>query len=222
MIIAVFVASASTLSPPQALAADALTTDADFCNRIQQLVVGTKLASRNVVHATYDAFKASKTSATPYSSHQYVMFEEGSSTRPMRVSCKFKTGDHLNAVYGAGSAAAKPKSCRDANRDTIMRVYRSFTPQQRAALPLPPTRILLDADELAYMGSKFIAPYQFAYRAGDGSVHVLARGLFVEWTDWRWKLAPDRFRGAHYCHLLAPEFAARLMRGEVTAPPQTP
>jgi len=198
-----------------------IRTDDQFCNRVQQLILGTQLLARNQLHADYEAFKESKSTLDPYTTQQFVLHEDESGQRPMRISCKFKSADHLNAVYGAGTASTTPRACRDANRDTIQRVYRAIPAAERAALPLPPARILLDGDDIQIMGSRYVAPYQFVYLAPDGTLHIAAKALLVNWDDWRWKLAPDKFRGAHYCHLIAPEYAARLMRGEVSAQPRS-
>ena len=40
-----------------------------------------------------------------------------------------------------------------------------------------------------------------------------AKGFQVDFTDPRFARAPERFRGVHYCHFIAPEFFARLLAG---------
>jgi hypothetical protein len=49
--------------------------------------------------------------------------------------------------------------------------------------------------------------------------HLQARAQYAGWTDWRWKWMLDRFGGTHYCRLIAPEYARRLIRGDAALPP---
>jgi hypothetical protein len=80
---------------------------------------------------------------------------------------------------------------------------------------------MLHEDENRVTGSSWTAPYQHVWGEGD-RVHVRAKALLVLWDDWRWKLAPDRFRGMHYCHLITSEYARALMLGQLRAPPLSP
>ncbi|MCS6947512.1 MAG: hypothetical protein NZM12_07850, partial [Steroidobacteraceae bacterium] len=81
-----------------------------------------------------------------------------------------------------------------------------------------PDTVMLDGDDVRVIGSGWIEPYEFAYIGNGGHLHLFAKALHVDWTDWRWRLAPERFRGALYCHLAAPEYIRALMLGEMTAP----
>ncbi len=207
-------ASAQTSTPPATPRSPVVTSD-QFCVAVQQRMAGTTRPVRNVVHTDYAAFKKSKPQVNPLETEQFAQYEDETRTRPMRISCKTKTADHINAVYGPGSAAGDLVSCKEINRSTIMGQWTRMALGERQRAKWPPWRVMLDGDDIQVMGSGYLKPYRFVYLGDDGLPHVLAKGLLAEWDDWRWKLAPERFRGTHYCHLLAPEFARRLMLGEI-------
>jgi hypothetical protein len=213
---------AGTAGAQPSLASDAVftATTPQFCAEVQRRVAGTQQPLRNVMHDEFQSFVKSKPSVKPLEPQQYVEYADASRTQPQRISCKLKTADHINAVYGNGAAATQENdnACREINRTTILAVFRALDPGTRGRLAVPPHRFMLDGDENRIMGSGWIEPYPFVYAGMDGAVHVHAKALFVLWDDWRWQLAPDKFRGTHYCHLIAPEYARALMTGEVSAP----
>ena len=198
----------------------AVTTD-DFCVRVQQLLAGTRmLPDSNTVYTDYQAFRASKTGVRPLTNHQYVLPEPGTPDSPMRVSCKIKTPDHLNAEYGPGTATDKGLSCIDINRDTARRVYAGLDPDEKARVLIPSTSLVFEPDESTFMGSSWVGEFPFAWTGPDGRLHLQAKVLRVDWDNVWLSWAPDRLRGALYCHLVAPEYLRRLVLGAATAPPQ--
>jgi hypothetical protein len=219
MVLAVAVASAQQASPPAPTSAVLGQTRADFCSEVQRSLTGTALPMSTRLHTDYDAFVQSKPQIQPLQAQQYVQYEDSAGAQPMRISCKTKTADHINVVYGAGSAPGGDVSCRDVNRSIINAAWSAMSAPEREHAAFAPWRIMLDGDDVGFMGNRFIAPYEFAYLGTDGLPHVLAKALRVDWENWLWKIAPDRVRGTHYCHLIAPEFARRVMRGEVRLRP---
>ncbi len=213
-------AGSTGAQPAKAGDAAFTATSAQFCAEVQRRIAGTQQPLNNVVHDEFQSFVKSKPSVKPLETQQYVEYADASRTQPRRISCKLKTADHINAVYGNGAAATQENdnACREMNRTTILAVFRSLDPGTRSRLAVPPHRFMLDGDENRIMGSGWIEPYAFAYAGADGTVHLHAKALLVKWDDWRWQLAPDKFRGTHYCHLIAPEYARALMTGEVSAP----
>jgi hypothetical protein len=195
-----------------------VTTD-DFCSRVQQILAGTPmLPDSNTVYTDYPAFRASKTSVRPLTNHQYVMPEPGTANSPMRVSCKVKTPDHLNAAYGPGTATDQGLGCLDINRDTARRVYAGLSAAEKLRIRIPEALLIFDPDESTFMGSSWVGEYPFAWTGTDGRLHLQAKLLRVDWDNVWLSWAPDRLRGAIYCHLVAPEYLHRLVLGEVMAP----
>lgn len=194
------------------------TSGASFCSSVQQILAGTALVARNTVHGSFDAFVRSKPQLHPLETQQFVEYADAAHTKPMLIWCKTKSADQLNEVYGAGTALDDPYSCRWINRRIIVDAWNDLSSAERAAAKWPPNRIMLDDDQLGFMGSQFIKPYTFLYLGADGLPHVLAKAQYAGWTDWRFKFMPERFRGTHYCRLMAPEYARRLIRGEAAMP----
>lgn len=182
-----------------------------FCAEAQRRLTGTTLPVTNMVETAFEPFKKSKPAVQPVRTHQFL--EADAAGRPLQLSCKTKSADHLRSVHGA-AAAAGDRSCRELHRDMVNEVWRALTPAERARAPHPPWRVMLDADTESYMGSSWLKSRAEATRGADGRLHLRSGGLFAEWEDWRWKFMPESFRGNHYCHLVAPERIRRLMLGE--------
>lgn len=191
------------------------TSDDAFCTRVQELIAGTTVPSHNNLYDDYPAFRKSKTAVSPLETHQHVLRKDG---KPLRVSCKIKTPDHLLVEYGPLAAKDRGLTCRDVNRDTTKRVYASLSPAERASATYPPARILLDADDTKYMGSSWVGDYELAYLDTNDKLHLKSKALRVDWDNVWLSWAPDRLRGAYYCHLIAPEYLRDLMLGAPLVP----
>lgn len=194
----------------------ALTSShADFCINVERRLVDTALPITNRIHTSKDAFTASKASVDPPTTEQFL--ERDAKGRPLEISCKTKSADHLRAVHGAQAArdpALPPRSCVDIHRVMVNEIWSTLDERQRAAAVFPPTRIMLVADVMRYTGSGWIGSPAETYVAADGRLRLRAAALYAEWEDWRWKIMPKSFRGNHYCHLVAPERIRALMLGE--------
>ena len=129
----------------------------------------------NTVYTDYQAFRESKTGVRPLTNHQYVMPEPGTHSSPMRVSCKVKTPDHLNAEYGPGTATEQDLGCIDINRDTARRVYAGLATEMSARVHIPETRLVFEPDDSTFMGSSWVGEYPFAWMGPDGRLHLQAR-----------------------------------------------
>jgi hypothetical protein len=211
------ITAAALLAPVAHAATDAdfARTTPRFCAHVQQRLEGTTRIAENVDHPDYEAFKESKASVDPLRTEQFVDYEDpAAKANPRRISCKVKTADHLNDVYGDGTAKAGG-TCQDIHRTMASVVAAGLT---AAEIQIPRERIVFEPDDVKVMGSQWVTPFQQVHRAEDGRLHLISKALLVTWTDLRFKLAPDRFRGAHYCHLIAPEYLARLMTGAAVAP----
>jgi hypothetical protein len=189
-------------------------TDKDFCERVQRDLTGTTLKLNNIVYPDYDGFKESKTKIDPLEIGQFVLSDGVS---PTRVSCKTKTTDHLIDRHGA-DAAKGDKTCADINRMTIDAVYTALTDDEKAKLKIAKDDVVIEPDETVYMGSQWVTDYDFAYRGPEAKMHLMGKSLYVTWTNVAFKWAPERFRGVRYCHLIAPEYAKRLVLGEAELP----
>jgi hypothetical protein len=187
-------------------------SDAGFCARAQQLLAGTPMVATNLVFETAADFSKSKPRIRPLETDQFVTRAEDG--EPLRVSCKMKSADHIRAEYGAAAAGAE-RQCREVNRDTAARVYGALSDAERARLVVPPGRLLLSEDEEALTGSGFTFGADTVRFSPDGRLVVRALSIRVDWEAWWWAWMPERFRGQHSCHFIAPEYLRRLVLGEV-------
>ena len=209
--------AAAAANPPSRDPARPAALDdlARFCIDAQQIIAGTQLAVESVLHSDYDAFVLSKPEAQPLRTEQYVWFEDAARTQPRMISCKMKTSDHIATVYGADQTRGEGM-CADINRATLQRVLASVPASERRRLAFDGgTRVVFDIEEVTTNGPEWLAPYAFAYRGGDGALHLRAKAMRNDWLDPRLAQSPARFKGTRYCHLIAPPYLARILRGEV-------
>lgn len=222
-VLAASIASATVVAAPPAAAppsAAIVHTGPAFCGEVLRLLTGTRLPLRNTVQAALAEFVAAKPSVAPLETRQWVEYEDAARTRPMLVACKTKSSDHLRAVHGTAAAPRTGSSCRDVQRAVVAATWAALPARERRTARWPPAQLMLDPDDLGVLGSEFVKPYEFLYPGADGRPHLRAKAQFTAWGDWRWKFMPARFRGTHYCRVVAPEHVARLIRGElVLAPP---
>jgi hypothetical protein len=193
-------------------------TDKDYCERVQRDLTGTNVKVNNINYDTYEGFKESKLKVDPVELAQFVLKDEQG--RPLRISCKTKTTDHLVERWGK-DAATGDKTCQDIHRKQTDAVYAALTDEEKAKLKIPRDMVVLEEDETVYMGVNFVSDYDYVWRGPDAKMHLKSKSLYVTWTDIRFKLAPEKFRGVRYCHLIAPEYTKRLILGEAQVPMPT-
>jgi hypothetical protein len=221
-LIACAVVGAGSVASASAREAPLTRTHDAFCEVAQYYISNTAQRPRNVVHADYESFKKSKTSVAPLETHQFVSYADDARTQPVRISCKLKTVDHLVAQFGAAAAGPAQNTCRDLNHRIAQNVFASLTDAERASARYPLGKIVLEPDRNHLTGSKWVSDYQNLWAEPDGTLHLLAKTLYVEYTDWVWRWAPEKFRGVYYCHLPAPEYLRSLIVGTAKAPARNP
>jgi hypothetical protein len=121
------------------------------------------------------------------------------------VSCKVKTVDHLQAVYGS-DAARNQGSCEQVTRSMV---------EQAAPLIGPRSpKIVIEPEERVWTGSQYLAPFELLARDDAGAIHLHTRYMRIDWEDWRWWVMPDRLRGHLYCSVITPDYLARILAGD--------
>ena len=190
-----------------------------FCAQIQQVLAGTPLIAQNSVQATFEAFVKSKPQIKPLQTQQYVEYADPARTRPMLIACKTKSADHIKAIHGSDQALDDRYDCRSINSRLLSDAWAALSASEQSAARWPLARIVLDDDDVGFMGASFVKPYTFLYLGADGLPHLKAKAQYASWEDWRFKWMPERFRGTHYCRLIAPEYAKQLLLGTATLAP---
>jgi hypothetical protein len=188
----------------------------EFCLEAQRVIVRTDVRPTLVVHADFDEFVKSKASIEPLTIHQYVWYEDDDPARPVMVSCKLKSSDHLNEAFGPGTSAGNGL-CQDMNRLTYNRVRAALGAANVEALVFDPDEEVRNTENPGMTGPDWLKPYEMTWRDASGLLHLRSKGFRVDWTDPQFAAMPARFRGVQYCHLVAPEYLARLVTGKVPA-----
>jgi hypothetical protein len=216
---ALFLGLATVVLASQANAGLPLTrTNDSFCEIAQYYIADTAKKPNTVVHADFDSFKKSKTKIDPLEIHQFVLYADDARLQPRRISCKFKSVDHLVTYYGAAAAGTRQHSCRDLHHRMTRNVFGSLSADERTRVRFPLERIRLEADVTTLLGSKWVADFSYVWETADGELHLASKALPVDYTDWLWRLAPEKFRGVYYCHLIAPEYLRAIMLGAESPP----
>ena len=197
-------------APASTIASVALEQE---CAEAQRLIAGTQRPVVNLSYVDFDEFVLSKAQIEPLTSQQFVWYADAERRHPKRISCKLKTADHILAHYGPGAAGAE-STCRAANVALVDRVFAQLTAEERPRLKFPRERVVVDEDEMAATGPDWLEPHFYVSLATD-TVRIKPRGFRADWNDPRLAQAPPRFKGTHYCHLVAPQYVKRIVLGEV-------
>lgn len=163
----------------------------------------------NVVHPTMEAFVDSKPAIRPLRTEQFV--SRDTAGRAVQIRCKGKSADHVNTVYGDGTASGEG-TCAAVNRTTLRTVGASLGAAERASAAFDPAQVVVDADTQTMSGGEWTQEFPSA-AVQDGVLHLRAYSLLVEWLDPRWQGLPESFRGVHYCTLIAPGELRRVLLG---------
>jgi hypothetical protein len=186
-----------------------------LCISAQAITSGSSVVPQVIVHTDYDAFVKSKPVARPLQLEQYVWYADDSHQQPRMVSCKMKTADHLQAEYGA-NAAGTEASCAAVNERILKSLLSGMSRAERLRLRFDQGRnIVFDADDVTNDGPSWLKPFSIAYADAQGRLHLKSKGMQNDWLDPRYLSAPVKFRGTRYCHLVAPPYLARVLRGDI-------
>lgn len=186
-----------------------------FCVDALTLLMDIDRKADNKLHHDMQSFVKSKAYAEPFISHEFVQLggaedDPALNAIPMTISCKFKSADAMADLW---DVEIDSKNCGAINAHTVTTVQQQLIREGHTAT----VTVVMDEDDTVSMGPRYLRPwpYQVAYEQ-EGKLHIRAKELKVA-ADSLMPL-PARFKGNHYCHLIAPEYAKALLSGTVTAP----
>lgn len=210
---------ASSACTTPSLPAATATSNPDlsgFCTEAQQRIAGTSLRSENTLYTDYEAFVKSKPGVRPLRTEQFVWLSDEARAEPKMISCKMKTSDHIATEYGADQTTGEGQ-CADINRATLARVLDSMTAAERRRLRFARgTQIVFEPEIRTTEGPVWLAAFPLVTRGDDGALHIHSKAMRNDWLDPALAKAPPQFKGTRYCHLIAPQYLARLLRGDVS------
>jgi len=188
----------------------AQSEDKQFCARAQQLIASTSLDAINTVHQDFDAYVKSKPHEKPLATEQYYYYGEDGMAKI--VSCKMKSAGRIVMAHGE-QAAGEEKDCRRINQRSFDELY-AVLEAHREELAFRRSEVIFEEDEFAYMGPDWLDPWPYpaATVENDGKLHIRAKAMHIPYA---WYIPiPDRFKGVHYCHLVAPAYLRQLLLKE--------
>ena len=207
-LVALFMAGGS-ISGLRADPADLLSS-ADYCLEAQKIVSHTSYPVKLEVHETFEAFVKSKALIDGPTIHQFNWRDANGLIQG--ISCKLKSADHLNLAFGEGTAGPDG-TCQDMNRAMHAAVADGFPEPRYPVVVFDPKETVINDDEPGMTGPDWLAPYTGTELDDAGTLQVRSKGFQVNFLDPRYQSAPARFRGVHYCHLIAPEYMRALLAG---------
>ena len=124
-------AALATLLAGPTVAADALPepTSGEFCQAVQRILASTDMSGTVEVFDNMPDYRSSKPAPDPLMIYQVVTYDE---KRPVAVSCKVKSSDHLRATYGEDAAGEQLRCATIANmvRDQAVRELEAEYPAE--------------------------------------------------------------------------------------------
>ena len=78
--------------------------------------------------------------------------------------------------------------------------------------------MLIEADIVATQGPEWLQPFEMVRTDLAGTLHIVAKVMRNDWTDPKLADVPARFKGTHYCQLIAPDYLQRLLTGKAKVP----
>lgn len=191
-------------------------TPAEFCAEALRIVSNTGKTGEFVVHPDFNGFVQSKTSIDPLTLHAYVWTAPDDPRRPVAISCKLKSADHLNAAFGPGTAGPDAL-CQDMNRETLRLVRAALPDAADRQVVLDPNENVFNEKQPAATGQDWLAPFLLTTEDAAGTLTIHSKGFRVDWLDPRFARFDARVRGVHYCHLIAPAYLRDLLAGRAAA-----
>jgi hypothetical protein len=185
----------------------------NFCLDAQRIVTKTAVAVDLVVHDDYTAFVKSKAiidgPAGRPEIQQFNWYNEAGDN--LGFSCKLKNADHLNLTYGE-NAAGPDGLCQEMNQAVFELVAKTAVDPVFNKVVFDPNETVSNTENPGMTGPDWLAEYMMDYSV-SGELHIATKGFIVDFLDERYAKAPDRFRGVHYCHLVAPDHLTALLEG---------
>jgi hypothetical protein len=190
----------------------------EFCGNAQQWIAQTDMQAKVVVYDDREAFVESKASIEPLTVPQHFSNPEVSAGIPKVVSCKMKTAEQINAVYGTDRAVAgSSQSCET----VLSRMLEArFAQNSTQAAVLNRSDFVIDDEDSTFIGPMWLDPWPFEPTSVDdaGAIHLLSKSLYV--PDAWYIPMPESFKGVYYCHIISPVYLDALITGSL--PPGVP
>ena len=184
-------------------------TSADFCVAVQEILADTQVEATNTIFDNMPDYRSSKPSPDPLMIYQVVTYDE---KRPVMVSCKVKTADHIRDVYGE-DAAGEQGRCSTITAMVKEQAIAELEVDNPDEVVARAKAFVIDDNEPYVTGRSYLADFELSYVGEDGAVHFNSFGLQVDWDDWMFWIMPNRVRGQTYCHIATVPYMKAVATG---------
>jgi len=191
-----------------------LPETSQFCLEAQRVVTRTNIPMQLKVHDDFNAFVKSKALIEGPTIHQYNWYD--ASGNMLGISCKMKSADHLNVEFGQGSAGPDGY-CHDMNRQVYQLLKKQTSDPKFNTVSFDPSESLDTKEQNNMIGPVWLKPFMLTYLDSNNDLHVATKGFVINYNDPRYQNFPPSWRGTHYCHLIAPDYFARMLNGDAAA-----
>jgi hypothetical protein len=185
-----------------------------YCLDAQRVVTRTTVPMELVVHDEFAAFVKSKAMIEGPTIHQYNWRDSGGAI--LGISCKMKSADHLQMEYGQ-DAAGPDGYCQDMNRQVYGLLVQQISDPVFTSVVFDPSESLKTKEQANMIGPVWLQPFTLTGVDAAGGLHIASKGFVIDFNDPRYQRFPPSWRGTHYCHLIAPDYLQRLLRGTAEA-----
>lgn len=216
LVLAILICTAvsCTMQPQENYQLKSLPMLDQYCLAAQRVVSRTNVPMQLVVHTEFTTFVKSKAVIEGPTIHQYNWYDDDGMI--LGVSCKMKSADHLQLVYGDESAGPEGY-CHDMNRQIYRVLQRQITDPVIESVIFDPSESLDTKEQASMIGPTWLLPFTLTRFDDSGDLHVATKGFVIDFLDPRYEKFPPSWRGTHYCHLIAPDYFARLLTGNAEA-----
>lgn len=183
----------------------------EYCLAAQRVVTRTSIPVELVIQKDFDGFVKSKAVIEGPTIHQFNWTDADGVI--VGISCKLKSADHLNLVFG-DTSAGPDGLCQDMNRAVFERLSRSVSDPAFTRVSFDPNEVVRNRENPGMTGPDWLAPFTVSTVDESGALVIHSKGFQVDFTDPEVQEAPPRFRGIHYCHFIGPEHLAALLQGD--------
>ncbi len=199
-------------APVSVVAADLPDPESvEFCQVAQQILANTEMVGENEIFTDMPSYRHSKPSPDPLKIYQVVSYV---GTMPVVVSCKLKSADHLQEVFGE-AAAGEQMGCPLVTKMVQEQAAAELDADGNADAAAAVRAFVLEQNEPALAGSSYLADFEPSFVGDDGAIHINSNGLQVDYDSlWSYVL-PEKFIGQTYCHLATATYMKALATGDV-------
>lgn len=205
----------------------------NFCQHAQKIIASTTLESVNLTHSVVASFIESSPAPyengqegnlaayngkgnpelLPLTTQQFVTYAEDifGFDYPQVISCKMNSSEAIQTFIDP-SATGPEMNCSDIINGTVNKIFSRI---HHRRLAFDESEIMIEPDIAVTTGPEWLDPFPptVAFIGNDGLLHLQGKTVIVPVNLPPFIPIGDDKKGVHYCHLPAPSYIVRLVKG---------